>query len=623
MDINFNAGQSGAIRHHKGPMLVLSGPGSGKTTVIAHRIKNLIDLYGVNPSNILVITFTKAAASEMSERFEALCPQHVKGVSFGTFHSVFFRILRRFSSFGLENIITDEERFASVRRIIENAELTFEDMDDAIKSFFSDMSKMKGGLYRISEYEPEQTEKKLFTLLYGKYETYKAANEKLDFDDMLCGCHQLLSTDDKALALCRKKYHYILIDEFQDINKAQYEVIRLLAGQRRNVFAVGDDDQSIYKFRGASPEFMLNFERDFEGTKRLVLDINYRSTDEVIKISNAIIKNNLHRFSKTMNGTCRSGPPVILIKSKNPQDEAAVIAEKINKLNKDGLSLDSMAVIFRTNLQAVGLASALAKKGIPFILKDSVANIYTHWICRDICDYIRLALNSYDEKALIRIINKPSRYVSRDLINKAMTIKKPLIKAFYSHAETSSFVAKKISELEKHLDNIARRTPYEAVKYIRTVAAYNDYIISYSKYRKANTDSLMAIADEIMEAAYSISHLEEFEENIRELGENLQHSGEKTGMHGVTLSTIHSAKGLEFGAVFLAGLNEGIIPHEKSSSPDEIEEERRLLYVGVTRAIDRLFLSYSLEKRGEPLRPSQFLTELGIANEPAQPRSCK
>lgn len=615
MEYFLNEKQKEAVDHFKGPMLVLAGPGSGKTTVVTYRVKNLIEKYSVMPSKILVITFTKAAATEMSDRFEAMNVLDSKRVTFGTFHALFFRIIRQYCGYKIESIISEDEKWNFLRNIIRESEIETDDEDQYISDFFTEISLMKNELIEISDYTAQNMPDDDFKYLYKKYENYKSRNEKIDFDDMLYICYKILSENSDVLDMWRSRYKYILIDEFQDINKAQYECIKMLASPLNNIFAVGDDDQSIYSFRGARPDFMLDFENNFKDAKKVVLNINYRSTNSIINLSQRVIKHNKDRYEKKIEGTDRKGKIAILLKSDNTSKEAELISQKIQRLNDNGLPLSEIAVIYRTNMQGGIFARCFNDRKIPYNLKDSILNIYEHFITKDIIAYMQFSKDITRNSDFIRIVNKPKRYISKDTINEAQRLTGPLIKTIYQLPTLKTYQEKRIDELLTHVYQIRKRKPYEAVKYIRNIVSYDEYLEDYSEYRKTNILALKEIADEILDAAKDKETFEEFFEYINELSEKIKDDKKNSGKsleNAVTLSTMHSAKGLEFDTVFIPTVVEEVVPHEKSKTKEEIEEERRLFYVGVTRAKNRLYISEVLERHDKKTKRSRFITELGV-----------
>lgn len=600
-----------AISHGTGPMLVLAGPGSGKTTVIIQRIRRLTEKMGVSPYRILVITFTKAAAEQMKTRYADL--QGKTGVMFGTFHSIFFRILRQACGYSLEQVLSEDERRNTMQKLVTEARISVQDQEEYIQQFFSQYSLMKNQLQDVSDFVPEGLPKDEFVALSKKFDGWKRRNEKIDFDDMLTECYKVLSQDEKTRKMWQDRFDYILVDEFQDVNRAQYACLQMLAAPKNNLFVVGDDDQSIYGFRGASPSFMLDFPKDFPGTEKVFLDVNYRCSGRIIRLASQVIGTNMSRYEKNIKGDRDLGERINVFVAKDSGEEAELIAQKIARLLEEGMPIEEIAVIFRTNIQGGAFARALFRRGIPYHLRDGGFHLYDHWIARDLAAYLFLAENRDSDTSLLRIVNKPKRYISKDLLAEAEQMPYGLLRSLHVCPSLQKWQAEHLESLEEDLRQIQKRKPYEALRYVRKVVGYDEYLSDYAAYRKASLSNMIEIADEITETAKGTESGTEFVRKMEELSRQMkEQSKQKGNTHGVTLTTFHGAKGLEFGAVFLPSLAEGIIPYEKGRKGSALEEERRLFYVGLTRTKDRLFLSFTENRYEKPLKPSRFLMEMGL-----------
>ena len=349
--MNFNKAQLGAIEHKDGAMLVLAGPGSGKTAVITHRTKNLITKHHVKPSEILVITFTKAAANEMKERFNSLMKDERVNVSFGTFHAVFFTILKYAYRFTSANIADESVRYGFIREILSYYRLEYKDENEFIGNLLAEISLIKNSRIDIENFYSGVCGEEIFRDIYKKYETRLKENRLIDFDDMLSYTYELFKERPDILALWQNKYKYILIDEFQDINRLQYEIIKMLAAPQNNLFIVGDDDQSIYRFRGARPEIMLGFEKDYPDAKKVILNTNYRCSAEIVDSAEHLISHNTKRFPKNMQAARGKKVPITFRYLKDAGEECTDILKGIRFYHKKGIPLEEMAVIFRTNTQ--------------------------------------------------------------------------------------------------------------------------------------------------------------------------------------------------------------------------------------------------------------------------------
>ncbi|MBR6651858.1 MAG: ATP-dependent helicase, partial [Anaerotignum sp.] len=538
-----------------------------------------------------------------------------EGVAFGTFHSVFFRILRRKYGWSTDRVFQEEERRAVLRNMLEEAKWDIPDLEEYISVFLSQLSLMNSELESVNTFEPAGIPAVEFRKLFHTYERYKERHEKLDFDDMLTMCHHLLKTDAEARTAWQGKYRFILVDEFQDVNRAQFECLRMLAEEHRNLFVVGDDDQSIYAFRGARPDFLLQFPMLYPDAQRVTLNTNYRSTDRVIALAERVISNNEVRFAKEMHGTGIDGDKVTFFLADDVTAEADRIAEKIADLMDEGVALSEMAVIYRTNLQGGVFARALYKKGIPYELRESGANVYDHWIAKDLLAYLFLAENEESDSALRRILNKPKRYIGRDLLAEAEKMPYTLMRSFFACPSLKKWQEEHLENLRADLNQIRRKNVYDGLKYIRKVIGYDEYLEEFAVYRRTSAQVLWEIADEVMETARDCEDVKQFRERLEEMSRQMQgqNSPRERKRSGVQLMTMHGAKGLEFSAVFLPSLIEGVVPHEKGL--EQVEEERRLFYVAMTRAEEKLCLSAMRRRYEKETKPSRFLAEMGLETE--------
>ena len=610
---SFNHQQRMAVEHVDHPCLVLAGPGSGKTTVITHRTKKLIEEDGISPSNILVITFTKAAAMEMQQRFLQLMGGKRLPVSFGTFHAVYFQILKYAYNYRAENIIREEKKYEILRNIVHKTELDISDENEFVANLISEISNVKGEMLDVAYYYSKNCPEEVFKKIFREYNDTLIRANLIDFDDMLVMCYELLTKRKDILKLWQDKYRYILIDEFQDINRVQYEVIRLLARPQDNLFIVGDDDQSIYRFRGARPEIMLNFEKDYPETKKIILDTNYRSTPEIVAAAGKLIRNNKKRFEKQIRAERENGSKPVILPFDNVYKECNYILEEIEQLIAKGLTYQDMAVLYRTNTNPRTLLEKLMEHNIPFCMKDVIPNLYDHFIAKDIIAYINAAVD-FREKGvmkrgdMLRLINRPKRYISRDVFPRA-EVNLEDVKRFY---QDKGYVLERISKLEYDLAMIRNMNPYAAIQYIRHGIGYEEYLTEYAEYRRMKPEELYDVLEELSEAAKPYKTYQEWFKKIEEYGEELKKQARERQekKDGITLATMHSSKGLEYRAVFIIDANETITPHKKALLPEDIEEERRLFYVAVTRAKDWLYICHCRERYGKETDVSRFVEEM-------------
>ena len=605
-EMAFSKAQTQAIMHKDGPMMVLAGPGSGKTTVITHRVQYLTKEYGIDPGDILVITFTRAAAEEMRERYEALTGGGSR-VTFGTFHSIFFRILKLAYRYTADNIVREEQQMQFVRELAQAGGLEPEDENEFAASILSEISSVKGERIALEHYYSKNCPDAVFRQLYAGYEEKMRRAGLIDFDDMMVLCLELFTERKDILSAWQRRYRYILIDEFQDINRLQYEIVRMLAKPEDNLFIVGDDDQSIYRFRGAKPEIMLGFERDYPGAGRILLDVNYRSTEEIVAPALRLIGENQKRFSKAIHTTGRHGKNVITKLWQDPGEENLAIAREIQLYLQSGVRPGDIAVLYRTNAGPRFLMEKLMEYNLPFRTRDTVPNLYEHWISRNILTYIRIAMGSRAREDILQVINRPKRYISRDAMPDE-TVSFEKMKAFYAEKD---WIAERIESLEGDLRAIARMSPLAAVNYIRQGMGYDEYLIEYAAFRRMRPEELLETADELKESAAGFKTFDEWFAHIDAYKEELlrQPAQRRTETDAITLATMHSAKGLEFPIVYILDANEGITPHSRAMLDEDMEEERRLFYVAMTRAKTRLHVYAVRERYHKKAEVSRFVWE--------------
>ncbi len=605
-EMAFSKAQTQAIMHKDGPMMVLAGPGSGKTTVITHRVQYLTKEYGIDPGDILVITFTRAAAEEMRERYEALTGGGSR-VTFGTFHSIFFRILKLAYRYTADNIVREEQQMQFVRELAQTGGLEPEDENEFAASILSEISSVKGERIALEHYYSKNCPDAVFRQLYAGYEEKMRRAGLIDFDDMMVLCLELFTERKDILSAWQRRYRYILIDEFQDINRLQYEIVRMLAKPEDNLFIVGDDDQSIYRFRGAKPEIMLGFERDYPGAGRILLDMNYRSTEEIVAPALRLIGENQKRFSKAIHTTGRHGKNVITKLWQDPGEENLAIAREIQLYLQSGVRPGDIAVLYRTNAGPRFLMEKLMEYNLPFRTRDTVPNLYEHWISRNILTYIRIAMGSRAREDILQVINRPKRYISRDAMPDE-TVSFEKMKAFYAEKD---WIAERIESLEGDLRAIARMSPLAAVNYIRQGMGYDEYLIEYAAFRRMRPEELLETADELKESAAGFKTFDEWFAHIDAYKEELlrQAAQRRTETDAITLATMHSAKGLEFPIVYILDANEGITPHSRAMLDEDMEEERRLFYVAMTRAKTRLHVYAVRERYHKKAEVSRFVWE--------------
>jgi len=609
--LQFNKAQIQAIQHNKGPCMVIAGPGSGKTTVLTHRVRYLIDRCGVKPSDILVITFTKAAAEQMKFKFKGLSEGRSSAVTFGTFHAVFFTILKAAYNYSARCIITPQVQHEFVKDQIHRLELEYDDEKEAVDGVLSEISRVKGEAVNIDEYESRCIPPQSFRIIYMAYDDMLVRKHLIDFDDMIVQCRELLMQREDYRRAWQNKYKYILIDEFQDINKAQFDVVRILADEYRNLFVVGDDDQSIYGFRGSAPQIMLDFNKYYSDAVRIDMCINYRSTGNIVFASRAVAEENEHRYYKDITTYNSQGDTVSVYEFNSLNDEKAFLVSEIRRLIDTGIAADDIAVLSRTNVIGNMYMSRLESDGIPCCDYSVVQDIYEHWISKDILTYIRIALGSRERIDFLRIINKPLRYISRSYITQPADIN--ALKRGYEGNEQMS---KQVEKLVSDISLIRSMSPFAAVNYIRKGVGYDEYIRNYIYEHKADKEELYNVLDELAHRASQYMSLSQWLDGIVEYIRQCDKDRQNNTADGVHMLTMHGSKGLEYKIVLVMDACEGIIPYNKSILDEQIEEERRLFYVAMTRAKEKLYLLYPKQRYNKDTTRSRFIEELLTARYP-------
>ena len=607
--MNYNKSQQQAIRHKDGPMLVLAGPGSGKTAVITQRTKQLIEYENIDPSNILVITFTRAAAQEMKQRFLAATGEERTKVTFGTFHAIFFMVRKLAYHFDSGNIISEEQRYQFMREILSYHHLEYRDEGEFIGDVLTEISRVKNEQIPLEHFYSSSCGEEVFRKIYREYDERLKRNRLIDFDDMLTYTYELFSQRKDILSAWQKKYRYILIDEFQDINLIQWKIMCMLAAPENNLFVVGDDDQSIYRFRGSKPEIMLGFQKIYPQAKIVNLEVNYRCEPPIVEAAMRLIAHNEERFPKKIRAGKAGKQKVRFQYFEDCYKENAFLAEDIRQTVQNGVPLSEIAVLFRTNMQPRALMEYMVSANLAFQTKDRIPDIYEHWIARDFFTYIRIAQGSDSRADFLSIMNRPKRYIGRDSLPDETVCFDEWMKLY----EEQPWIAERIEKLWYDLKHLSRLSPYAAINYIRRGIGYDDYLAEYAEYRNANKEDFYEVADEILASAKGYRTFEEWFAHIEEYRQELKRLAQekRRNQNAVTFATLHSAKGLEFTKVYLIDVNEGVMPYKKAVLKQDVEEERRLFYVGMTRAKESLTICSVKKMRGKEVELSRFIKEAG------------
>lgn len=605
--MQFNPEQLKAIRHGDGPALVIAGPGSGKTAVLTNRIKFLIENHNVLPESILVITFSKAASIEMRNRFTTLCGENFYPVNFGTFHSVFFQIIHSVYNYNTSNIMTLRQKRELMRYAIRNASVLNNPENELIDCLISDVSFYKNNNEQCEVKSSSNISYEQFRLIYKEYRNAQIASGKIDFEDMLLIVRNLFSKKENILSEYQSRYQYILIDEYQDINSIQYEIVRMLAGNKANLWVCGDDDQAIYGFRGSKPEYMLRFGMDYPQVATYRLNINYRCANKIIEKAKQLIGENKKRFDKNIEG-CNSKDGIFeLCPCENKNKEYELIKNIIDE-NID----NSIAILLRTNIEASRYADILRSSGIKCSMTEKAINPYDSLVYKTLYYYLKLAEEDSENMStqyLLPVLNKPVRYIRRDSINGAKIGFRQLLEN-NKEKRNAYFI---IKTFEYHMKKLKEMTDlYSKINYIRKAIGIDGYIKEQS-IEQDKVQSMLELADWIQDNSRNFLNVDEMNEyadrymDIINDNSNEFYNIDMTDDNVlVNIMTYHASKGLEFDVVILPHVNEGFVPHKKAVG-EEVEEERRLFYVAMTRARHSLYITYLNGNKKEHYMPSRFI----------------
>ena len=627
-----NERQKEAVLATEGPVLVLAGAGSGKTTVLVNRIAYMISEKHIRPWNILAITFTNKAAREMKDRIERLLGDTAKDMWIGTFHSVCVRILRScidLLGYNRDFVIYDT---ADTKTVMKEClrELDIDEKSFPVRNVLSIISNAKNDLMDAATFEnvyKSDYRMSIIAKIYYRYQTKLRKNNAVDFDDIILNTVKILSENPDVLSKYQDKFQYILVDEYQDTNNSQYLLINLLAQANRNLCVVGDDDQSIYKFRGANIGNILNFEDDYSDVQKITLDQNYRSTQNILDAANSVISNNKGRMGKSLWTSNGDGNKVFVYTGTNEYDEARYIARQIKKHFDEQGSFSDCAILYRTNAQSRVIEEMLMRESVPYKVLSGL-RFYDRKEIKDIIAYLRVVYNPNDDVSLARIINEPKRKIGNATLEKARNIAREKETSLYdviSHADDYpefKTAIKKLLAFSEIIQSLIK------LKDTVTIEDLTGRILNDTGYMPAlvmedTTESKTRI-ENLGEFISVITEFEKNEETGNTLGEFLENISLVSDIDGydenedsAVLMTIHSAKGLEFPIVFLSGLEEGLFPGMRSmESDDDIEEERRLCYVAITRAKEQLYITKTISRtihgKTMPTTASRFFKEIPV-----------
>jgi DNA helicase-2/ATP-dependent DNA helicase PcrA len=616
---DLNPPQREAVTHGDGPLLILAGAGSGKTRVITYRIVHLIRKRGMHPGSILAVTFTNKAANEMRERVERLLRIPLTGLWISTFHSSCVRILRQHIDrlgYKRQFVIYDEtDRHALIKTCMQD--LRIDDQHYQPRAVIARISALKNNLQGPEHYERTAAGygfDDAVARTYRLYEERLREANSVDFDDLLMLSVRLFEQHPDVLGCYQGLFRHILIDEYQDTNHAQYRLVRLLTGKHHNLCVVGDDDQSIYRFRGADITNILNFERDYPDTVIIKLEQNYRSTENILGAASAVVSRNIGRKGKTLWTERQGGEKILCYTAVDEKDEARFICRSIQSCTDDGRALPEIAVLYRTNAQSRALEDALRQRAIPYRIFGGL-RFYDRKEIKDIIAYLRVLHNPADAVSLRRIINVPARGIGDTTMEKLERAAQRSGTTLYATArdpktaDVSAAASRKLQEftdlMERLRSELGTATLTGLVRRVIEESGYRRALDEErtieARMRLENLNELLTATEDVQEQTPDAT-LEAFLDQVALITDMEQQTADdgrgRSGANSVTLMTLHNAKGLEFPVVFLAGMEEGLFPHSRSLESDaELEEERRLCYVGMTRAKERLILTHAVERR--------------------------
>ena len=604
MKMKLDKYQYDAVKIESRNSIIIAAPGSGKTTVIINRVNELIEKQGVKVGHIIVITFTRAAAENMKNRYKNTFNKDIAPF-FGTFHGLFYKILLR-ENYKI-NILEGGAAYGIIKGVL--SKYFDEVSDDKIKEIQNDISRLKTSLLSVEEFKPS-SDKEIFIECLKSYELYKQKNNLWDFDDLSVEVMNLFTKNQLILNRYRDIFRYVLVDEFQDCDELQIKFLKIINSGNTSLFAVGDEDQCIYSFRGSKPEYMVTFDKDFDGGKKVYLKTNYRSKENIVEISKDLIMHNTKRNKKEIlayrkeQGTIQYSTPI----------NETIQGEEIAKIiQTNGSELTDNAILYRTNMEARSIIDVFTRKKIPFMLLDKGYNFFEHFICKDIISYLRLAIDEKDRNSFINIINKPFRYISKSAIDDVKSDRRDIspFDKLIEKKDIPPFQAKNIDNLRKDIRYLNKVSLGSAIQFIISNLGYIDYLKEYGERYHQSIEELEEILEEFKSAADGFKTIFEFLSHVEKVAMQVEEG--KHEKNGVILSTIHGVKGMEFKNVYLINCVEETLPH-KSSIDSNIEEERRLFYVGITRAIDNLYIFSPKQLRGNFKVNSRFIKESNICS---------
>ncbi|MFJ7856629.1 ATP-dependent helicase [Peribacillus sp. NPDC097206] len=617
--IMLDAEQLKAVKTIEGPVLVLSGAGSGKTRVLTVRTAYMLTVEKINPKSIMLVTFTAKSAKEMQQRlisYPYMSPSLVSQIVSGTFHSIFYKILIFHEPAKWQRDFLLKWNWEK-EKILKQAgrELELDEKEFAYDQALQQIGLWKNSLIFPDDVKPNDDWEKSCLFLYKKYEAYKEQTSKYDFDDMLVGCYVFLKSHPELLLKYQQRFRYFLVDEFQDINKVQYELIKLLSAETKNVCAVGDDDQAIYSFRGSDPKYILNFNHDFPGSQVVKLTENYRSSHEIVATANRMIKRNQHRMDKTMRAQHNQGNPAVLFYPHDEELEATMIVTDIQEKIAKGANPGDFAILYRTHTMSRAIFERLASSNLPFVIEKDADSFYQRRVIHGMLAFMRLSLNPQDSKAASDVLS--SLFLKQSVLQelKAQTILQDcdFIDAFAFVKTGHAFQERKLKAIPAQIRSIKTMSPLVALEVIEKDLGYQEYVKkrgNEANLEKGSDDirDLKVAANRFPTVASFLDHVDHMTAMVQEVKQLSKHFKD-----AIQLTTIHRSKGLEYQSVYILAAVDGSLPHDfaldsyRKGELGPLEEERRLLYVAATRAKKNLYISVPQTRRGRTAHPSRFL----------------
>ncbi|WNS76897.1 UvrD-helicase domain-containing protein [Bacillus sp. DTU_2020_1000418_1_SI_GHA_SEK_038] len=617
LDLN----QAKAVSRVNGPLLVLAGAGSGKTRVLTARTAFMISEHKIDPRSILLVTFTAKAASEMKKRlitYPNIDEKKSQQIVSGTFHSLFYRILVFHSpqEWSADKLLSKGwQRDQLIKQA--GRTLNLDEKEFAFDLALQQISFWKNSIISPDQIRPESAWEEQVALLYQLYEQEKKKNEWFDFDDMLLGCYTLFQNEPDILAKYQKRFQYFLIDEFQDINKIQYELIKMMSALTQNVCAVGDDDQSIYAFRGSTPQYLLDFEKDFSTAEIVILSQNYRSSHEIVSTANEVIKQNKNRHAKNMQAQASGTNLPVVFYPYDEEEEATAIVTDIQEKMAEGFQPNDIVVLFRTNTGSRAIFERLTNSSLPFRIEMDAESFYDRFIVKSILSFLQLSINEDHQDAIKNIL--PALFVKqaamKDLIAESILKDCSLLECLKYIKTGFSFQENKLRKSVKVIQSLSKMSPVSAIEVIEKELGFQDFV----KNRGSDGNKMEKGSDDLKDlkvAARNFTSIEDLlnhADHMRAMNKEMK-AFSKKNQNAISLSTIHRAKGLEYKVVYLLGVVDGNLPHDyaleafRNGDSSTIEEERRLLYVAITRAMEYLYISIPDKRRGKQASPSRFLS---------------